>query len=79
MSIWPVPANNVLYVNYSATHISGLSTLEVYNVDGRMVVNKEMKSSFDTKLNVANMPSGIYVLKLTNGEGSMTKKLIINH
>ncbi|HKJ42661.1 MAG TPA: LamG-like jellyroll fold domain-containing protein [Sunxiuqinia sp.] len=79
LSIWPVPANDVVYVNYSAWNNTALSKLGIFNLNGRMVMQKEIKSSFDTKLNVSGLPEGIYVFRLTNREGSITKRLIIRH
>lgn len=79
LAIWPIPANDVVYVNYTVSNSIYSSILSVFNMNGRMVLQKEIKSSFDTELNVSNLPNGFYLFKLTNREGSIMKKLIIKH
>lgn len=74
--LWPLPANNVLHVGYSSKVNPGLSTLSIYNVDGGLVMTKEIAN--DTELNVSHLSSGIYMLKLSNGEESITKKFVID-
>jgi hypothetical protein len=79
LSLWPVPATVVLHVNYSTENYTGLSTLSVHDLNGKVVMSKEIKYANDAELNVSNLPSGIYMLKLTNSEESLIKKLIISH
>lgn len=79
LSLWPVPASDVLHVNYSAGNSTDLSTLSVFNMDGRLVMSKIIKYANDTELNVSSLPSGIYMLKLTNREESLTEKFFIKH
>jgi len=78
-SLWPVPANDVLYVNYSSENNYSLSTLSVFNMDGSLVMSKEAKYFNETELNVSNLPSGIYLLKLSNREESLMKRFLIKH
>ncbi|HTJ52815.1 MAG TPA: LamG-like jellyroll fold domain-containing protein, partial [Cyclobacteriaceae bacterium] len=79
LSLWPVPANDILYINYSTEHNNDLSTLTVFNTNGGLVMSKDIKDTYDTELNVSNLASGFYILKLTNSEESIIKKLIITH
>lgn len=75
----PIPATNVLHVSYSTMSNNPLSTLSVYDLNGRLVMSKELKQTNETDLDVSNLLTGIYVLKLTNSGESLMKKLIINH
>jgi hypothetical protein len=79
LSLWPMPVNDVLHVNYSSGNNTGLSTLLVHDMNGRLVMSKELRYTNDTELNVSNLASGIYMLELTSSEEHMVKKLIINH
>jgi hypothetical protein len=79
LSLWPLPANDVLNVNYSAMNKNTLSTITVINMNGKAVMNKNINYINDTKLNVSNLPSGIYILKLSNSKETLMKKLIIKH
>jgi hypothetical protein len=79
LSLSPIPATNVLHVSYSTMSNNPLSTLSVHDLNGRLVMSKELKQTNETDLDVSNLPTGIYVLKLTNSGESLMKKLIINH
>jgi hypothetical protein len=79
LSVWPMPANDILQVSLSTENNSDLSTLSVYTTYGRVVMSMELKNTSGTELDVSNLPSGIYLLKLTNSKETLIKKLIINH
>lgn len=79
LSLWPMPANNVLKLKYSTENSTGLSTVTVYNASGRLVMSKEINNADGAELNVSNLPSGIYMLKVTTSKETMLKKFIINH
>ncbi|HEY8935070.1 MAG TPA: LamG-like jellyroll fold domain-containing protein, partial [Cyclobacteriaceae bacterium] len=79
LSLWPVPADDILYIKYSTEHPTGLSTLAVFNTNGELVTSKDIRNTYDTELNVSSLPSGFYILKLTNSEESIIKKLIVSH
>jgi hypothetical protein len=79
LTLSPVPANNVLHVSYSAENNNDLSTLTVFNTYGKLVMSKEITSNSDTDLNVSNLPSGIYLLKLNTSKETLMKKFIVNN
>lgn len=77
---YPNPFNPVTNIKYS---ISGrvFTTLKVYDILGNEVASlvNEMKESgnYSVEFNAANLPSGIYVYKITAGNFVATKKLIL--
>ncbi|MBN2612828.1 MAG: RICIN domain-containing protein [Bacteroidales bacterium] len=75
--LWPIPANNHLYVNHPATRSNQLFTLSVLDADGRTVINKCIKNDITTELDISNLPEGSYLLKITDFEVSVVKKFII--
>lgn len=75
VSVWPVPANDVLFFNYSSLNSNSLTTISLIKMDGRLI----MKKFNVNELNVSDLPSGIYMLKLTNREVSYVKRIIIKH
>jgi hypothetical protein len=76
LSVYPQPANDVLYVNNVGYSTSKLS---IYALDGRMLLSKDATNVSEQNLQVSTVPSGIYLLKLTNGVESSIKKVIIKH
>jgi hypothetical protein len=79
LSLSPVPAKDMVHITYSSEKNAGSSTLSVHDLNGRLVLTQDMKLANEAELNVSNLPAGIYMLKLTNSEESVTKKLLINH
>ncbi len=77
--LWPVPANDILYVNYFKENNNSLARLTVFNTNGELVMSKDIKYTHDTELNVSDLPSGFYILKLFNDEELVMKKLIVKH
>lgn len=50
-------------------------TVEVYNVLGKQVLKQTANNS--TQLNTSGLKSGVYLVKITEGNQSLTKKLIV--
>ena len=78
LNLWPTPADNLLHVNYSSKY-NNMATLSVFNTNGKQVLSKDIQGTCNTELDVSNLPSGIYILKLTDGEELITKDIIIRH
>lgn len=77
LSLWPMPANDVLHLNYTTNNINHSSTILVYNISGRLVMSKDLVMSQKMELSVSDLPAGIYLLKLRNTDESIMKKFII--
>ena len=71
-SIYPNPASNG-YVNITS-FFSGVKTVSVYDILGKKVMNTTISSSI---LNISELKSGVYILKIIQNEISSTKKLVI--
>jgi len=79
LSLWPMPACNVLNLSYSAEEKNSLSIVTLFDMKGRVVLSKGIKNTAKTRLNVSNLPSGTYMLNLTNGKESLVRKITVNH
>ncbi len=77
LSVWPLPANDMLHVRYSGADTAGLSTLSICTMDGRCVMSKAIENSYAEELNVTAISPGMYVLKLTNREETIERKILI--
>ena len=79
LSLYPQPATDVLHINNPAKSTTSLSTITVFTMDGRTVLNS-VAANFDEKgLDVSNIPSGIYMLKWTNGDETLVKRFVVKH
>ena len=72
LSIYPNPAENSLFISGNTALIS--ISISIYNVLG-----KEVLSVMNTDhINVAKLPSGLYVLKISSGTHQINRKFIKN-
>ena len=75
LKVYPNPAKGI--VNIDLGNVTGDTTYELFDVQGRKVISKVSSSNFET-LNVENLSDGIYMLTVQNGSAKTTKKLVIN-
>lgn len=70
-SFYPNPVKNEIYFN----NIYGIEKVEIYGIQGNLI-SSSIISSDENKLNV-NLTSGLYFVKFSNIEQSITKKMIV--
>lgn len=81
--MYPNPSTDkmveVVYTIKNST--SQNNTIAVYNIQGKQVFNTKFSSSagfFNKTLNLSALQSGMYIVKVTSGNNSISKKLILN-
>lgn len=77
--LWPIPANDALHVKYTTECNKGFSTLNVFDIEGRLVLSQDTKGLSATEMDVSHLSSGIYFLKLTTGDETIMKKIVVTH
>ncbi|MBZ9778342.1 T9SS type A sorting domain-containing protein [Psychroflexus sp. CAK8W] len=78
--LYPNPSSTgAVYIKYDAILGNEIET-EVYSMIGkRMKVTSNRVSNSEVKLNTSSLSTGIYLVKLSNGSYTTTKKLVINN
>ncbi|MBU2927842.1 T9SS type A sorting domain-containing protein [Winogradskyella psychrotolerans] len=71
-SLYPNPTNTGS-VSISSTNSDAIS-VQVFDILGKQVKNQTLTNN---TLNVANLKSGVYIVKITQNNASTTKKLVI--
>jgi hypothetical protein len=71
-SLYPNPTNTG-FVTISSTN-SDTINVQVYDILGKQVKNETLTNN---RLNVSNLNTGVYIVKLTQNNASITKKLVI--
>jgi endonuclease I len=71
-----------IYPNPTSGHLISIKTssnldVDIYNVLGQNIL-KQRVTPEQNKINIQNLKSGVYILKMTSQAGSTTKKLIKN-
>jgi glucose/arabinose dehydrogenase len=80
ISISPIPAKNILNIDFSNVNVSFSANITVYDIQGKTVKtifkDKENKS---TSINTSDLKSGFYILKIETENGrQITNKFIKN-
>ena len=70
---FPNPAKGVL--NVSIDDIQGNTTLRVYNVMGKLVMQQQVSKSV-TQINIAKLPAGVYMLNMSDGNSVTSMKFV---
>lgn len=70
----PNPTNAVLNVS-SSTRVNHFK-IEIIDALGKVLISEDYKELNQTSINVSNLSSGIYFIKVISGENTSTKKFI---
>ena len=73
IDVYPNPAKDEVNVQ----GMTEQSTIQLIGFDGR-VIHKTTSSIGTTRISLANLPAGLYIVRVQNPtQGTMTRKLII--
>ena len=75
ISVYPNPSVNNT-VNITSEY--DIDTIEIINLNGQLVQRIQKPTIENHTISVYNMPNGFYLMKLTAGQQSVTKKVIVN-
>jgi hypothetical protein len=78
-TVYPVPASNILNFKFESNENPGRTTIDFYNVFGKLILHKEINNTESEKIDVSGMPSGVYLLKIITEKGFLTRRIIVNH
>lgn len=70
ISVYPNPTNNILNLTIDTN-----AKVEIYNLLGKVIAIKNINVG-NSKIDLSNYPSGMYLLKVTN-ENNQTKTIKI--
>ena len=67
ISVYPNPAHDKLFVN-----AANIQSVELYNISGQLMI-----SSTENEINVSELESGIYFVRVNSGANVFTERVII--
>jgi len=77
INIYPNPANEYFFINFTCLE-SKMYLISIYDIVGKLI--KEIDSQYqesELKINISDMPKGIYFISVKDDYKSIVKKLII--
>ncbi|NBC57585.1 MAG: T9SS type A sorting domain-containing protein, partial [Bacteroidetes bacterium] len=77
LKLYPNPAEDILTIESLGGSI-GRANLKIFDMNGRLIINKPLDFNQVQNLNVSSLNSGVYLIKIENTSVDISKKLIIN-
>ena len=79
LNVYPNPTDDLLYIELSG---AGIATVALFDLQGRMVYsqnpsNSPAEHSPTATVNMRNIPAGVYVLRVTDGDGKEYRQKIV--
>ncbi len=75
LSIYPNPVSSGKTFIYISSKRNFVKTIEFFNVLGKKIYATKLVGK---ELNISNLSKGVYIIKVTEGTQSETRKLVIN-
>jgi hypothetical protein len=66
IKIYPNPVNDYLYIDFDKNTAYANTTIQILNTANSSILTKNINNSH-SKLNIANLPTGVYILKIMEG------------
>jgi hypothetical protein len=78
VKLYPNPSDDG-FITISNLQNSGIDTVEVYNLLGKLVARESLNNETSKTIDVSNLTTGIYITKLTSEDGKLnvTRKVVI--
>ena len=73
LSLFPNPSSGLVYMQSNVN----VERLEIYNLAGKMLYST-FPNSMEAKMNLADLPKGIYIVKVNSGGEGFCRKIILN-
>ncbi|KAF0237257.1 MAG: hypothetical protein FD181_2091 [Prolixibacteraceae bacterium] len=70
--IYPNPVQDILRISNAASN----SMLSIFSIKGQEVLKVKLRGTEDVNINVQNLKTGIYIVRLANGQDVFTGKMI---
>ncbi len=79
LSVYPNPNNGEFNIKFSSA-MSDPVTLNIYDIQGRIIFQNVYKQTaeFNETIKLNKVQSGVYLLGISSGDSSITKKIIVN-
>ncbi|NOQ25857.1 MAG: T9SS type A sorting domain-containing protein [Bacteroidales bacterium] len=80
IKVYPNPATGYFNIEFKSEEIINELNISIYSIDGKLVYsnNKLINDNFiEEQINVKNMNTGIYIIKLNTGKNIITERLLI--
>ncbi|MCQ2284570.1 MAG: T9SS type A sorting domain-containing protein, partial [Bacteroidales bacterium] len=74
VEIYPNPAENTLFINFDNNQYN-VSNIQLFDINGRLISSEQVEANVNS-INVSNLTSGCYFIRLSDGRNAFTTKFI---
>jgi hypothetical protein len=81
LNVYPNPASDIVSIQMELLKVEN-TKVALYDMNGRLIISETNLTYFDNtgyQLNIADVPNGIYMLQVTNGEEVHTGRVVVSH
>jgi len=75
VKLYPNPVKDILYIN---TSYNNLTSVEILDINGRIVKSSGLNNNADAQINVSDLNAGIYMINIYSDNNKTTKKFVKN-
>ncbi|CAH8281450.1 putative secreted protein (Por secretion system target) [Mariniflexile fucanivorans] len=75
-SMYPNPVKDELHVSLNKADLNDKAVITLYNLTGQVVKKANFKNSTETVLELSDLSSGLYILRYSDQNKTITKKVI---
>lgn len=76
ISIFPNPAKDKITIEMSASNF-GIADINIYDLQGKLILEQTISEAHSIDIDISNLISGIYFVKLSTNTRTLVKKLVI--
>ena len=73
VSLYPNPTSSIINV---VSPDARLSSLEIFDISGRRIQNIDLSTKTQYQIDLGNLQSAVYFVKINTDKGSVTKQVI---
>lgn len=73
IQLYPNPATDYLNIDFELQN--GMPVINLFNANGRLI-NSQISNTFPIRMNIGNLPDGIYLIQITTDNTSINKKFL---
>lgn len=74
-TVFPVPANDVLVINFAKNELN--SKVEIFDLNARIIKEETNTNAVSMEMDISHLNAGTYILKITNSNKVSSQKIII--
>lgn len=77
ITIYPNPTQDRLFIKMESSHKKPLQ-FSLYNLQGKLIIQEQLVAEFES-FDLSNLPSGVYLVNIVDGEGKSASKKVIKN